>query len=146
MGKHFIIILIVSLYFAGCSNYSEVQPSTHIIMSKNLQTLMAQMNTLLFDQIRTDVELDKDRYRNAKKVAEAAGELQKTIKLILEVQPSLKLGAKDDITFSTLADILRTQSGQLETLARQNKFNELPQAFSAVKNSCTSCHSLFRKK
>ena len=153
MRKYIVLVAVLAL--PGCSTAPRTlppyslqetgQPALHAIMNDRLRILMAQMNTLLFDQIRTEVELDQERRRNAVRIADAAGKLQQTVDMILAAQPSLQLTQNEAATFAALAGKLKIQAVQLQDLAQRNQIDALPQAVSQVRSTCMCCHSLFSK-
>jgi len=65
--------------------------------------------------------------------------------LILAAQPALNLGQHESTVFVALANRLKEQALQLENLARHHQIESLPEAMTQITNTCTACHSLFRK-
>lgn len=149
-----LVCLVLSLA-AGCSAnprsmpadqlQNTGKPALHAIMDERLRTLMAQMNALMFEQIRTEVELDHERRLKSGKIAEAARQLQHSIEQIQQVRPGLNLGHDDEAAFAGLATKLKSEAQQIESLAASGKLNELKPLLAETEQSCMACHSLFRR-
>lgn len=121
------------------------KPALHAVTNERLRTLMAQMNALLFEQIRTEIELEEELRQKTFRIADAAAEIQQAADIILTIRPSLQLGQSDDATFAALAGKLKGQAEHLQDLARRNQVDALPEAVAQIQGTCVACHSLFRK-
>lgn len=116
----------------------------HKIMTDRISVLLDQMDTLMTDHNRTEVDLDQDRRYQALRIADSAAELQRTVDMILKIQPTLDLTEHQAPVFAKLANQLKAQGGELEQLARNNQIDALKPALKRTKNTCMTCHSLFR--
>jgi len=151
--KHTILVAIVVLL--GCSASPQTRypntlhdtgnPALHAVQNERLSDLMLRMNALVFEQIRTEIEIGQDRRRKTLRIAEAAGKLQQSVDLIVAVQPSLNLEQHESVAFVALANKLKKQAIQLENLARDNQIEALAESMTQITNTCKACHSLFRK-
>ena len=151
--KNTILVAIVILL--GCSASPQTRhpntlhdtgnPALHAVQNERLNDLMLRMNALIFEQIRTEIEISQDRRRKALRIAKAAGKLQQSVDLIIAVQPSLNLEQHESAAFVALANKLKKQAIQLENLARDNQIKALPEYMTQITNTCKACHSLFRK-
>jgi len=121
-----------------------VNPELHALMAKRINVLIGQMDVLMTDQVRTETELDQARKQNAMRIADSAVELQRAANQILSIQPKLALDADDAPVFHELATRLRGQGMELEALARRNQIDALRPAMARTKDTCMSCHSMFR--
>lgn len=113
-------------------------------MTDRISVLLDQMDTLMTDQNRTEIELDQDRKYKALRIADSAAELQRTVDIILKIQPTLDLSEHQAPVFTKLANQLKEQGAELENLARHNQIDALKPAMRRTKNTCMTCHSLFR--
>ncbi len=151
MHKRAAFLLVLLL--PGCSTSPQTpnalqntgKPALHALKSEKLRLLMAQMNSLVFEQIRTEIELDQERRTDTLKIANSAHELQQSVDSILAAQPSLGLAPNESFSFTALADKLKGQAARLEDLARRNRFDDLPPTLTQITSTCSACHSLYRK-
>jgi hypothetical protein len=149
---NFILLLILMLLQACSmtgSNSSDnkhnlTHPRLHAVMTDRISVLLDQMDTLMTDQNRTEIELDQDRKYKALRIADSAAELQRTVDIILAIQPTLDLSEHEAPVFIKLANQLKEQGAELEHLAQNNQIDALKPAMKRTKNTCMTCHSLFR--
>jgi cytochrome c556 len=120
-------------------------PALHAVQNARLHALMTEMNSLMFDRMRTELDIDRERRRRAAQIAEVAQAMSRTIDGVLATLPSLDLAPGEQETFAALANKLRGQAGQLEKQARRNYVDAIPQTLDQMTLTCTACHELFRK-
>ncbi|HUL11381.1 MAG TPA: hypothetical protein VLU73_04320 [Methylococcaceae bacterium] len=153
MRRPWMIILLVN--FTACSTSPEHavpktlpntgQPALHAVQDARLHELMVEMNSLMFDRMRTELDIDRERRQRATQIAEVARSLSNTINAILATLPTLKLNPDEQTAFLALANKLRDQAGQLEQQASHNYIDAIPQTLDQMTHTCTACHGLFRK-
>ncbi len=119
-------------------------PRLHAVMTDRISVLLDQMDTLMTDQNRTEIELDQDRKYKALRIADSAAELQRSVDIILKIQPALDLSEHQAPVFIKLTNQLKQQGAELEQLALHNQIDALKPAMQRTKNTCMTCHSLFR--
>jgi len=78
------------------------------------------------------------------RIADSAAELQRTVDIILAIKPTLDLSEHQAPVFTKLANQLKEQGAELESLARRNQIDALKPALKRTKDTCMTCHSLFR--
>lgn len=150
--SNFILLLVLMLLSACVMNDSNrpdgkhnlAHPQLHAVMTNRINVLLDQMDTLMTDQNRTEIELDQDRKYKALRIADSAAELQRTVDIILKIQPTLDLSEHQAPVFIKLAKQLKQQGAELEQLALHNQIDALKPAMQRTKNTCMTCHSLFR--
>jgi len=125
---------------------SVVNPELHALMANRINVLIAQMDALMTDQVRTETELDQARKQNAIRIADSAMELQRAASQILLIQPKLALDANEAPVFHELAARLGGQGAELEALAKRNQIDALRPAMARTKDTCMSCHTMFRSR
>lgn len=121
------------------------EPALHAVQNHQLHQLMAQMNSLMFETFRTELEIDKERRRQASQIADTARELSGTIDAIPATLPKLGLNDAEQVSFLALARRLHEQSQGLEQLARANQIDAMGPALQQMTLTCNACHQLFRK-
>ena len=121
------------------------EPAMHAVQNNRLQQVMQQINSLVYSQLSSEINLGQERQIKTKEIARIAGELAASEKSMIETMPSLNLKPNEEATFIALAEKLRLSAVQMETLARQNQLQGIPATLDNITNTCTSCHVLFRK-
>lgn len=121
-------------------------PALHAVHDARLRYLMDAMNTLMFERMRTELELDRDRRQQALQIAEAAASMRGTLGEIIDALPGLSLSNNEKIVFLTLAEALQDRAKTLERQARANAVDVLPGTFERMRTTCVGCHQLFRKR
>jgi cytochrome c556 len=120
------------------------QPALHAVQNARLDELMIEMNSLMFDRMRTELDIDRERRRRAGQIADTAEAMSRTIESVLATLPALNLTPGEQDTFAALANKLRGQAMQLEEQARRNYVDAIPQTLDQMTLTCTACHQLFR--
>ncbi|MCK7579329.1 MAG: cytochrome c [Chromatiales bacterium] len=99
----------------------------------------------MFDRIRTEMEIDRERRKHALAIAESAGALASTIDAVVKELPQLNLSAAEQTTFTALAVKLLRQTERLQKQATRNHIDAIPGTLEQMALTCTSCHQLFRR-
>ncbi|WP_045224170.1 cytochrome c [Methyloterricola oryzae] len=121
------------------------EPALHAVHEQELRAVMAQMNSLMFDTLRTELEIDKERRQRARQIADAARELSKAVDGIPATLPRLGLSEAEQVSFRALAHRLDDQAQGLEQLSRSNQIDSIEPALQQMTLTCNACHQLFRK-
>lgn len=149
--------LLLLLLLAACSNPAQHdhlaqdthtqngQPTLHAIHDDELHQLMLRMDSLMHERFMTETELDGQRRKYARQIADAALSLSQTVSAILAKMPTLALQPAEQSSFTSLASKLQQQTQQLHQLASQNHIDAIDDTLHQIKTTCTSCHALFRK-
>jgi len=153
MGKGWLILLLLPWY--GCSSQPERfeltslpntgKPTLHAVHESRLDGLMRQMNSLMFDNLRTELELDRERRQHARKIAKEASALSKAVDQIAATLPRLNLSPEEQAIFLSLAQKLHDQAEDLKHQAQSNHIDAMPATLGQISKTCTSCHELFRE-
>lgn len=121
------------------------QPALHALRDNHLRELMDRMDSLMQERFMTELQLDKERRKYSRQIAETAGSLAANVEAIIASMPGLQLNAAEQSTFLALASKLREEMGQLKLNAEQNHIDAIPENLHEINTTCTSCHALFRK-
>lgn len=153
MRQGWLILLLLPWY--GCSSQPERfestslpntgKPTLHAVHERRLDGLMRQMNSLMFDNLRTELELDRERRKHALKIAEEASALSKAVDQITDTLPNLNLSPEEQTLFLSLAKKLHDQAAVLKHQAQSNHIDAMPATLGQMSKTCTSCHQLFRE-
>lgn len=116
----------------------------HGLMTKRISTLVRSIEVLLYEQNRTQSELDQARRRQTAEIAAAAIELRDSVAQVEALESSLRLSSANSATFISLAQQLHSDSEALAELANGARVGSLEDAVLQLQTSCESCHSLYR--
>lgn len=152
-----IIILTISFILSACAGSSSQQalnqggrsetgqPAMHAVRDNQLRTLMDRMDSLMQERFMTEHQLDDERRKYSRQIAEAAKNMASTVDAIMAAMAGLQLEAAEQTTFKALAAKLREQTQQLQMQAQQNQIDAIAVSVHEINTTCTSCHALFRK-
>lgn len=120
-------------------------PSAHAIQDARLRNLMREINHLMFERMRTELEIDQARRRKAAQIGQTAQEMAQTVAGIADSLPRLSLEADQQAMFLTLVDQLQNEIRMLKTQAGHNYIDAIPGTLERIATVCTQCHALFRE-
>ncbi|WKJ89783.1 cytochrome c [Methylomonas montana] len=121
------------------------RPALHAVRDNQLRTLMDRMDSLMQERFMTELQLDVERRKYSRQIAETAGSMESTVDAIIASMPGLQLSATEKTTFQALAGKLREEIQQLQLQAQQNQIDAIATSVHEINTTCTSCHALFRK-
>ena len=149
-----LFLILVSLGAGACqapatvpaqSQYVDTRGAAlHAVQNERLRAIMGEFNALMFEQMYTELELDRQRMRKARAIADAAAALNKTINELPGVLSSLQLTPEEQDIFRGLAQELQDQASQLEEYANRGEIETLRPMVLRMNTTCNACHSLFR--
>lgn len=152
--KYILAILLVSSACSSSGNRqppleggrSETgQPALHAVRDNQLRELMDRMDSLMQERFMTEQQLDQERRKYSRQIAETARYLSANIDAIIAGMPKLQLSAAEQTSFLALAGKLRQEVQQLQQQAEQNHIDAIPASLHEINTTCTACHALFRK-
>lgn len=146
-----LTILLISL-LSACSqtgaadaNFERVSDDAlHGLMTERISLLQRSIEVLLYEQNRTQSELDQTRRRHTAEIAAAALELRDSVADVVALEPRLRLSGASSATFVNLVQQLRSDSEALAELANGTRVGSLEDAVLQLQSSCDSCHNLYR--
>jgi cytochrome c556 len=144
-------VVVLAMIAAGCtapgtrSLLRTEEPGAHAIQDVRLRARMRELDALMYERMRTELELDRDRRRQAREIAAAAADLSRTVAAIVATAPGLPLTADEQVRFLALAEQLRNRADRLREQAEQGQIDAIPGTLAEITAVCGSCHRLFRK-
>jgi hypothetical protein len=118
--------------------------SLHAVQNEQLRAIMNEFNALMFEQMYTELELDQQRRKKAKAIAETAAVLNRTVTELPGIMSDLQLTADEQDVFRGLAVELQSQASALEEHAARGDVEALRPMVYRMNTTCNACHSLFR--
>ncbi|WFP48694.1 cytochrome c [Methylomonas sp. EFPC3] len=150
-------ILVLSAAVAACSapepkslssssGWSQTgTPALHAVRDGKLRELMDRMDSLMHERFMTETQIDAERRKYARQIAETAHSLSANVDAIIASLPGLNLTADEQTAFRALAAKLRSEMGLLQQQAESNRIDQISDNLHEINTTCTSCHALFRK-
>lgn len=140
------VAIILAALVSACGGHGTIvrDEQLHALMADDINALMARVNVLVYDQNRTVDELDRERQRNARQLAEAAGQLGTAADRIESLLPQLNLNPADSAEFLNLARLLGEHANGVAESVRQQDLRRAEQLTAQMATTCTACHQLYR--
>lgn len=137
---------MLAFFLAHCSGNATVvrDDQLHALMADDINALMARVSVLMYDQNRTVDELDRERQRNARQLAEAAGQLGVAARRIESLLPQLNLDPAESAEFVNLARLLGEHAKGVADAVQEQDFRRAEQFTEQMTTTCTACHQLYR--
>jgi hypothetical protein len=155
-GRTYIHFLSLFLLFQFCAcqspgvktaqnQYIDTRgASLHAVQNEQLRVIMNEFNALMFEQMYTELELDQQRRKKAKAIAEAAAALKRTVTELPGILSDLQLTPDEQAVFKGLAVELQSEASELEEYAARGEVEALRPMLYRMNTTCNACHSLFR--
>ncbi|ANE54307.1 MULTISPECIES: cytochrome c [Methylomonas] len=120
-------------------------PALHAVRDGKLRELMDRMDSLMQERFMTETQIDMQRRKYARQIAETAQSLAANVDAITASLPGLNLTADEQVAFRALAAKLRSEMDLLQRQAESNLIDQINDNLHEINTTCTSCHALFRK-
>lgn len=150
------LLFYVLLLLSGCmqndsylldqSNAPVRNEALHALMAERISRLFQRIEILAFDQNRTLPELEEDRQRAAKEIADAARNLSLAGDELSALIPALNLSATSQERFQNLVARLLEASTNTASAVSNYSSVELASSINALQETCSDCHSLYRDR
>ncbi|KHD09385.1 hypothetical protein PN36_17805 [Candidatus Thiomargarita nelsonii] len=119
--------------------------SKHALSNQPLKKIMNELNDLLFEQIPTELELDRLRSRYALRIAENTTQSLSTIEEMLQLEKKFGLSQAESQRFRELTKQLQTQAQALERVAMAGQTEAISPALGRMIGICNTCHQEFHQ-
>ena len=140
-----ILFLSILFIFGGCvskesslSNYNK-----HMIESNELKGLMHELNMVVYDKFKSELERDNTRRRYALTLADTLKQL--AIKIENIPCNKLNMDEEDKQIYLKHARQLYIDSQEIYDVAQKYELEKLPLKLDNMEKNCKSCHTYFRK-
>jgi soluble cytochrome b562 len=139
------LLLISTVIFLGCSTKEKSSDTNvvkeHMIDSHKLRLLMREMNLIVYDRDKSELQRDDDRVRYALKLSDKVKKISQNV--ILIDKSELHLNSVNDKKFRHYAKELNISADQIEKIAKNYELEKLPSALKQLDNRCNACHTEF---
>ena len=146
MLNNFLFFLFFILIFSSCSQKSTpvADDTCHMTEYAELNTLMHELDMVIYDRFKSELERDNIRRRYALTLADTIKELSLKIKDIDCKKFDHKLSKEEIATYHKYSEELYENSIKIDTIAQRYEFEKLPQELDNLKQICNSCHNVFK--
>ncbi|TKI70320.1 hypothetical protein FCU45_03285 [Sulfurimonas crateris] len=142
-----ICCAIALFLFSGCSlkEQSSKPALKHMIQSEKLRILMRELDLVVYERQKSELERDKMRKRYVFTLADTLKKLSAEIENMPKGDLGSDLTPGDFDDYKRYAKNLNQDANELYLLAQNYEFELLTKKMEDIKTSCNSCHKQFRK-
>jgi hypothetical protein len=128
----------------GSDSDSVSNENLHGLMIERINTLKTSIDQLLYQQNRTQSQIEGARRTGVGDIAATAIALRDSVEELIMIEPGLNISPASRPIFLELARRLRDDSQALADLALGSLVGNLDEAVVKLQNNCESCHALYR--
>ena len=149
--KHAILLVasLAALLLYGCSAPTgpERAPGTiiksHMVQNGELRAMMRELDTVLNDDPKSELERDDARRRYALRAADTIGAIAVKIKRLPETHPLFDEKGEEE-QFLRYTEALGAEGERLRMLALAYEVEHIAPQMARVERVCNACHTHFR--
>lgn len=144
--KVLFLNVLFLLLLNGCAskNSSCLVNTEHVTETNTLDLIMHDLDLVVNDDSKSELELDDERRRYAITLADTLEKLSLNIeKLPLETIAN-SISPKDMKLFSTYTKKLNKHAEGIRLIAQRYELEKLPGKIEEVKQTCNNCHAQLR--
>lgn len=151
-GKSATLFLtsLAALLICGCSaparpDHAASGPiiKSHLVQNGELRAMMRELDTLLNDEPKSELERDDARRRYALRAADTIGTIAEKIRRLPETHPLFDEKG-EEAQFLGYTDALGTEGERLRILALAYEVERIESQMARVERVCNACHTHFR--
>lgn len=144
-----VLLLSLLFLFASCASKessfrSAKDAKEHMTESNKLNELMHELDMVVYDRFKSELQRDNIRRRYALNIAEKIKKLAFDIKEITPDKLGLNATKENIEIFNIYAKKLYKNSQEIEEIAQKYELEKLPSSLETMERTCNSCHSNFR--
>lgn len=135
------LVILFSLILFGCSApQKSLDPSVrHMVKSDKLRVIMSRIDNVIYERQQSELDRDRMRGRYVRSLAQTLRDLSHELELI----ESLDDANNESRLYKSYGELMYQEARDLEYLAQQQAYENLPQSVENIKNICNSCHAQF---
>ena len=115
-----------------------------MIESEELRLLMRELNMVVYDRQKSELDRDDTRRRYALNLADVVKELAVKIEHIAPDEPGQELTAKDRELYTRYAQELYKNGEEIHKVAQKYEMEKLESSMTKMQQTCDRCHALLR--
>ena len=135
------LFLLFGLFGCSSKDGATGTPVRHMIKSEKLHILMRELDMVIYERQKSEIDRDAMRKRYLLTLADTLKNLSGELNKLVDEKSS-----KDQAVYQKHALLIEKNANDLEDLAQRYQFELLSQRLDEVKHSCNSCHQHFGVK
>lgn len=147
MIKRVLFLTILLLIFNGCAsnNVSAFdEAKEHMIESEKLRSLMLELDMVVYDRLKSELDKDNIRRRYAMRLADSVKDIAIKIENISPKDLWKKIDQDDVKLFKLFSKQLYSHGIEIDEVAKSYELEKLSNKLDNMQRTCNSCHSHFR--
>lgn len=136
-SSFFALLLLIVL---GCSGAHQPQSTLHMQKSQDLKRIMLELDLVVYEQLKSELERDKVRKRVALNLASTLAKLSKE----LEVSPHANIKSEKKEKYLEYIQRLRSCSEDISLYASRYEFARVKKRLEHLERLCNDCHATIR--
>ena len=142
-----LLLFSILLSFAAC--VPKVNPSfsatkQHMLESKKLHVLIHEMNTVVYNRVKSELEKDELKRRYALQYAGTIKKVAVNLENLTYNQKGEKISEDDKKLYGSFAKRLYKNGEDIQKVASKYRLEELNAQLIKAQMTCNACHSKFR--
>lgn len=113
---------------------------------ESMRTTMRRIEALMYERTMTELEVARERGRQAARIAALADELALAATRLAAEEPEVLGPGADVDRFVANAEYLAAEAARLASLAEEGRFDALPAGLDRVVSACARCHVAYRPR
>lgn len=148
-----VFFLLIFFALSGAL-LAEQQPSGNLtetdnsilktIHSDQLRSIMQRLNTLAYDREYTQLEINKLRAIQIDRLVGVASELVSNTNKLTDIAGESGLDEEEQLTFIAMANQLYKEALNLQHDVKSNQKENINASNQRLRDTCNTCHKLFR--
>lgn len=143
------ILLLLAVLFSLTACVSKAHPSfsttkQHMLESDKLHVLIHEINTVVYNRVKSELEKDELRRRYALQYAETIKKVAINVKNLTYNQKGEKVSEDDKKLYSSFANRLYKNGEDIQKVVTEYKLEKLNSNLIKAEATCKACHSKFR--
>ncbi len=122
-----------------------MQSREHSVESEELKILMRELNLVIYDRQKSELERDDIRRRYALNLADTIKELAYKVEHIPSDVLKKRLNDAEVAVYTGYARELYRDGEQIHTVAERYELEKLDETIAKTERTCDRCHALFRE-
>jgi len=141
----FLTSVMLLLILSGCASKSNLNKTTlKHTKSMELSVIMHEFDQLIFDNAKSELELDNIRRRYALTLSETIKDLTYKMESLSADQLDKKVSKDNMSSFKKYINQLRGDAQDIHDIAQRYELEKLDVKLRDLKRTCNSCHSVCR--
>jgi hypothetical protein len=141
-----LLLFSTILLYSGCvvKESPQCKAKEHMIKSEDLQHLIHEIDMVVYDKYKSELQRDNKRQRYALNLAQTIKELAVDLEAVSPQELHVTQNAENIKIFKSFAEELSADAQQIQNIAQNYELENLPQYLDSIQNRCNACHATFR--